>query len=48
MGSRYGGFDYRDKMVEIPSYIYNGKFYAGKTTGLYWDGAKIVVYSRNA
>ena len=52
MGIRYGGFDYGDKMaviyIYIHIYIYNGKSYAGKTTGLYWDGAKIVVHSRNA
>ena len=31
---------YREKKVEIPSYIFYRNSYTGKMTSLYWDGAR--------
>ena len=35
--SIYGEFNYKDKTVLIPSYLYNDNPYTGETASLYWS-----------
>ena len=44
--SRHRDFHYKDKVVG-PSYIYNGKFYTGKTASLYWGDHLVMPWRRN-
>ena len=37
----YGILHCKDNTVEIPSYLYNGNSFTGKTVYLYWDGPLI-------
>ena len=37
----YIGSDFKDKTVSLPSYLYKGNHYIGKTASLYWDGTPV-------
>ena len=44
--SRYGDFHYKDRMVMIVSYLYNGNLYTGNMASLYWNGPQGAVSVR--
>ena len=43
--SKYGDFYCQDKTVASPSYLYNGDYYTGKTTSLYWDSPRAIIHN---